>query len=126
MHRDLSKYIGRSYNTYNCFDLVKEFYRDEYDIVLKDYFEGPVPSPDKIECLVISNKGDFIEVPAPVYGDIVVIRLRGGYASHVGICLGEGKFLHSLRDVGSVIDQLPRYARMVEGFYRHRKEESRD
>lgn len=119
--RNLSKYIGRSYNVYNCFDLVKEFYQDEYGITLKDYFEGEVPDRKTIECLVVSNKGDFIQVPTPLYGDIVVIRLFG-YASHVGICVGEGRFIHSMRGVGSAMDLLPRYGRMIEGFYRHRKE----
>lgn len=118
---NLSKYVGKSYNTYNCFDCAKHFYREEFGIELKDYFEGPVvPDRKTIECLVISNKGDFERVEKPKFGDLIVIRLYG-YASHIGIYIGEGKFLHSLRNVGSCIDTLSRYEKMVEGYYRHRE-----
>jgi cell wall-associated NlpC family hydrolase len=119
--RDLSKYIGRSYNTYNCFDCAKHFYHDELGLDLKNYFDGAiVPDRKEIECLVITNKGDFVKVDKPEFGDIIVIRLYG-YASHIGIYVGEGRFLHSLRDVGSCIDVLSRYEKMVEGYYRHQE-----
>lgn len=118
---DLAKYIGKPYQKYNCFDLAKEFYLCEYGITLKDYFEGQVdPSRKEIECLVISNKGDFERVKSPALGDLIVIRMYG-YASHIGVYVGEGKFIHSLKNVGSCMDSLSRYSKMVEGFYRHRE-----
>lgn len=117
---DLKKYIGRDYETYNCFDLAKEFYADHYGLELKNYFEGEVPSRKEIECLVISNKGDFEKVLAPKYGDLLVIRLYG-YSSHIGIFVGEGKFLHSIKKTGSGIESVARYSRMIEGYYRHQE-----
>ena len=118
---NLSKYIGREYGTYNCFDLAKEFYSDFFSLELKNYFEGPVvPNRKEIECLVISNKGDFERVPRPVFGDIVVINLFG-YSSHIGVCVDRRKFLHSTRTAGSCLDSLPRYSKMIEGFYRHQE-----
>ena len=118
--RDLSKYVGRDYETYNCFDLAKDFYRQELGLELKNYFEGGVPPRKEIECLVKTNKGDFTRVEDIKFGDIVVIRLYG-YASHIGICLGDGFFLHSVRKVGSCIEPLARYSRMIEGYYRHQE-----
>lgn len=118
---DLSKYIGRSYSKYNCFDLVKEFYLDQYKITLRDFFEGDVvPSRREIEFLIISNRGEFKEVHSPGYGDLVVIKLFG-YSSHIGVCVGGGKFIHSLKGPGSCMENLGRYSNMIEGFYRHRE-----
>lgn len=116
----LSKYIGKEYEKYNCLDLVKEFYADQYGIIIKDYFEGPVPAKKDIECLIVSNKGEFEQVRSPRFGDIVVIKLYG-YSSHIGVCIGEDKFLHSVRTAGSCLDTLSRYSRIIEGYYRHRE-----
>jgi hypothetical protein len=117
---DLSKYIGREYERYNCFDLAKEFYLDIYGLELKNYFEGPVPSRKDIESLVITNKGDFIQVEKPEFGDLVIIKLFG-YSSHMAIYIGEGKIIHSMKKVGSGMESLAKYSKMVDGFYRHRE-----
>lgn len=118
---DFSKYIGRDYESYNCLDLAKEFYRDHFGLELKNYFEGDVvPSRKDIECLINTNKGELEKVIKPKFGDIIVINLYG-YASHIGVYIGEEKFLHSVRKIGSCLDSLPRYSKMVEGFYRHRE-----
>ncbi len=99
---------------------MKEFYADVYKLELKNYFEGPVPNRKELESLVITNKGDFEEVKTPQFGDIVVIKVFG-YASHIGVCIGGGKFLHTLRNTGSCMDTLHRFRKMTEGFYRHRE-----
>lgn len=117
---ELRKYIGRSYSEYNCFDLVKEFYADHFRLELKHYFEGPVPSRQEAESLIVSNKGDFEKVDVPTFGDIVIIRLYG-LECHVGVCVGNGKFLHSARNIGSLLDRLERYHKMIAGYYRHRE-----
>lgn len=115
----LSKYVGREYEKYNCLDLVKEFYMDNFEIEIKNYFEGEVPSREKVQCLIVSNKGEFDKVSGdPKFGDVVIINLYG-YVCHIGVCIGCGKFLHSVRGAGSCIDSLARYSRMIEGFYRH-------
>lgn len=117
---NFSKYIGRDYATYNCFDLVKEFYQDQLNLELKNYFEGGVPPRKEIECLVKTNKGDFTKVDVPRLGDIVVITLYG-YASHIGVCLDGARFLHSLRNTGSCMESISKYSRMIEGYYRHQE-----
>jgi len=117
---NLAKYVGRDYDNYNCFTLVKEFYKDHYDIVLKDYFEGPVPSEKEVENLIISNKGEFIPALVPAFGDIVTIKLWG-IECHIGVCIDDKQFLHSVKYAGSGIAQLKKYKRLITGFYRHRE-----
>ncbi len=116
---DLKKYIGKGYEDYNCFDLVKEFYKDKFDLDLHHYFEGDVPQRKDIESLIVTNKGDFVPVSTPEFGDIVVVKLYG-IECHIGVCIGGGKFLHSARNIGSLMDRLERYNKMIAGYYRHR------
>lgn len=118
----LLKYIGRPYEEYNCFDLVKEFYADFYKLDLKHYFEGTdVPDKNTIQSLIVTNKGDFVEVSdRPHFGDIVVIRLYG-VECHIGVCVNSKEFLHSLKKTGSSLDRLERYHRVIAGFYRHKE-----
>lgn len=117
----LSKYIGREYEKYNCFDLVKEFYLDHFNLDLRNYYEGSqVPERKAVQSLIVSNKGDFVPVSNPEFGDIVVIKLYG-LESHIGVCVGEGKFIHSVRVIGSALENLKKYERMIAGYYRHRE-----
>lgn len=119
---DLSKYVGREYEDYNCFDLAKEFYRDFYDLNIQHYFEGErVPPKHEIECLIKSSIGDFEKVQSPKFGDVIAIKLYG-YTSHIGIYVGEGEFLHSIQGTGSCLDKISRYERMIDGYYRHREQ----
>lgn len=117
---DLKKYIGKQYEKYNCFDLVKEYYIDHFDLDLRNYYEGQgVPPRRTVQSLVISNKGDFVRVTEPQSGDIVVINLFG-MECHIGIYIHPKKILHSMRVVGSSLEGLERYKRMIAGYYRHR------
>lgn len=115
---ELNKYIGRSYEEYNCFDLVKEFYMDFFGVEVKNYFEGPVPDRREVFNLIKTNKGDFEEVKGkPQFGDIVVIRLYG-LECHIGVVIHGAQFLHSVKGTGSNIDRLTRYTNIISGFYR--------
>jgi hypothetical protein len=118
----LLKYIGRPYEKYNCFDLAKEFYMDFFKIDIKHYFEGDEKDVNKLEVqtLIVSNKGDFVRVEGkPQFGDIVVVKLYG-FECHIGVCVNSSQFLHSAKKIGSSMDRLERYSRMIAGFYRHK------
>lgn len=122
MHTDLLKYIGRPYKQFNCFDLVKEFYKDYYGLDLKNYFDGSeAPPPEVVQTLIVSNKGDFEQVGAPEFGDIIVFFIRG-IPCHMGVSIGAGRFLHAHEKADSCIDSLSRWKNMIEGYYRHREQ----
>ncbi len=52
--------------------------------------------------------------------DVVVLR-RGGGQFHVGVCLGDGRFLHVEEGSRSGCDELssPMFAPAIEGIYRY-------
>lgn len=119
------KYIGRSYETYDCFALVKEFYLDHFNLNLVPYYEAHGTEPLSrldVQSLIVSNKGDFVRVDEPQFGDIVVIRLYG-LECHIGVCLNKSQFLHSAHKIGSLMDRLERYSKMISGYYRHREKQ---
>ena len=123
MDKDLKKYIGRDYATYNCLDLVKEFYMDFFGLEVKNYFDGPVPDRKEVSSLINTNLGDFVEIKNRKeikFGDIVVIKLYG-IECHLGVVIEGTKFLHSAKNIGSNMDRLEKYDRLIAGFYRHRE-----
>lgn len=121
MKTSITNYIGHPYEDLDCFELVKSFYRMEFNIDLKHYWEGETHLDKKqAETLIISGVGNFEKVTEPIFGDIVVVRLYG-YACHIGVRLTEGLMLHTLRGVGSCIEPIKKYERMVEGYYRHKE-----
>ena len=117
---NLKKYVGREYEGYNCFDLVKEFYEDQFEICLGQYWESNQPIPDRstIESLIVSKKGNFKKVVKPEFGDIVVIKLYG-LECHIGVMVNHVQFLHSARGAGSHLSRIDKYEKLIAGFYRH-------
>lgn len=115
---NLKRYIGREYEKVNCWQLAREFYLHEFRVELKHYYEGNTPARDETKNLIFSNIGDFEKVEgAPEYGDLILIRLHG-IESHIGIFIKGDRFLHSARTVGSVLDDLKKYAPNVVAYYR--------
>lgn len=116
----IAKYIGIPYEEMNCFDLAKAVYKDAFDIELKNYFEGEVPNSHQVACLISSNKGDFVRVGKPQFGDLVILTVKG-IECHLGIVLTDGRFLHSTKGVGSNMDRLDRWNNLIAGYFRHRE-----
>lgn len=116
---DLRKYIGRDYEKYNCFDLVKEFYLEFFGLELKNYYEGKVPDRREVSNLIVSNKGDFKKIEGRLqFGDLVLIRMFG-MDCHIGVYISPETFLHSTKGIGSCLEHLSRYKHLISGYYRH-------
>lgn len=119
--KNIAKYIGKPYETYHCFDLVKEFYLDLFQLDLKHFYEGEtVPSRTEVQSLIVTNKGEFEKVEEPQFGDIIVVNLYG-YSCHIAVYLYENLMLHTIRGVGSCIEPIKKYEKMIEGYYRHKE-----
>ena len=59
-----------------------------------------------------------VDIPAPL--DVVVFT-RAGKPSHVGVCIGGGKFIHADEGQRSCIERLssPFHKGRIEGYYRY-------
>ncbi|MDH4222268.1 MAG: C40 family peptidase [candidate division Zixibacteria bacterium] len=94
MTRIMESYLGQPYSSYDCSRLVYEVYRQYSGIRL--------PSETKklyrLIKVVEKNELDF--------GDLVFFSEDGIIPSHVGIYIGDNKFVHSSSSRGVIISSL--------------------
>lgn len=109
---------GRDRNTgLDCYGLVKEVYKlgglniAEYDDILSDTLTCG-------ECL--TNK-HWQRIEQPKEPCLVCIRLGAprGVVNHVGVYIGDNRFIHTRIKKGVVIDRLdsPAWRGLIEGYY---------
>lgn len=55
-------------------------------------------------------------IEQPVAGAVVVLRVAG-LPCHIGVCLGDGNFIHAMKDLGVHVDSLSSWKHRIEGFY---------
>lgn len=113
-----SKHIGKSYKELNCWDLVQSLYTELYDLDVHQYYGSDVPGHRECESLIRTSKGKFVKFDKPEPGDIILIKVHG-IECHIGMFIGRGRFIHSLKDAGVVIDNISRYSTRITGYYRH-------
>jgi len=123
-----NKYIGLPYQDngrttagIDCWGLACLVYREHLGIELPDLNDSYSGSTDiVVKELVNYTKESWIATKEPKSGDICVFNILGE-PTHVGIYIGEGKFLHARAGQDSVIESLSsiRWNRRLEGTYRY-------
>lgn len=123
-----NKYIGLPYKDngrttagIDCWGLACLVYREHLDIELPTLDDSYVGSQDlAVRELVKHTKESWISVQEPKLGDICVFNILGE-PTHVGIYVGDQKFLHARAGQDSVIESLDsvRWNRRLEGIYRY-------
>lgn len=115
-----SKLIGLPYEDYDCYDVVRHFYKMVFDINIHEY-QYPDPNDSKhISGVVELGTKDFEKVSCPKFGDIVLLRLFE-LPAHVGIYIDDKTILHTKKNTGSIIDRSDNIQRRVLGYYRYGK-----
>ena len=59
---------------------------------------------------------DFARIDKPKNGCIVNLHFGGKY-SHIGVYIGDGLMIHTVKSAGVVIEPLSHYEKKIEGFY---------
>lgn len=115
----LNSLIGIPYSEVDCWELVKKFYVNIFDIDLSSHNETYDNSlnPKETSRYMDIHKLSFDKVADPSLGDIMLLKVKGLNA-HLGIYLGRGKMLHTMERTGSVIDKISRWETKIEGYYR--------
>ena len=102
---------------YDCWSLAREVFR-RAGIILPDYRVAAVDA--SIDAQINKQRPDWVrcegEPPVPA---LIVFRLEGVYANHVGVYIGGGKFIHIFEKTSACIDRIdrPLWKRKIEGFY---------
>lgn len=119
----LQNYIGTDYSKCDCWDIVVLFYKEIFEIDLNfvDYYGTPSDDNDyrsKVYSIINLHKSKFKRVDTPEIGDIIVFNIFG-ITAHVGIYIGNKRFMHSIKEIGCVVETLQsRWGNKVEGYYR--------
>lgn len=116
------KDLGRDESGIDCWGLVRLFYKNEFNIEIPSYaedYKGP-QDPLLIEAVEKNKPDHWVRITEPEVGSVILFNIAGE-PTHVGIYIGDGKFLHSREGLDSVIDSLnsQKWARRVEGFYKY-------
>ena len=83
---DLTDIIGTPFSEMKCWDVVVEVYRRS-GISLPEYTQ--------------IRMDEWREVREPTPGSVLVFALYGKNLDHVGVYLGEGKFIHATEHSGT-------------------------
>ena len=108
---------GRGPKAFDCWGLALEVYR-RYGRELPDY---------RISAMDAAEIGNQMAIEAPAWVEVkqplpvpclVVIQLScGSWANHVGVYIGDGKFIHAYSKTGVIIDRVKRWQSNIIGFY---------
>ena len=115
----IRKYLGHKYDfkEFNCYTFVTQWYKD-LGYELPNYF---LDDPKWYE----HGKNYFIEeyyklwdkMEKPMVNDIVLMRLLSPVPNHIGIYIGERRFIHCPENQGVVVGDLKKYERIIYGYF---------
>jgi cell wall-associated NlpC family hydrolase len=88
-----ARYVGLDYETFDCWQLVKHIYAQEYGIDIGDIGDQRQKMRDR----------DWNEIPAPREGDVILFK-TDAVKRHVGIVLDSDLMLHNERGSNSCIE----------------------
>ena len=112
---------GRTPTGVDCWGLARLFYKDEFGIDLPSYTEEYIGGTDPhIVEAVNLYKDNWEEITTPTIGDLCLFNIFGE-PMHVGVFIGDNKFLHCRRGSDSVIESLTniKWKNRFVAFYKH-------
>ena len=125
---NLEKYIGlpyqengRTWQGVDCWGLARLYYKEELNIDLPDYSSLYTGSWDSnLSDIIDQQKEGWHKVTSPIKNDLCLFNIYGEPV-HIGIYIGENKFLHARDGHDSVIESLGslQWSKRLEGTYRY-------
>lgn len=107
---------GRDKSGMDCWGLAREMFRRQ-GIDIPDYHVSAV-SAVSVALKMGVDVAYWQKLAQPVLGCLVLIRLSPDvWANHVGIYIGDGKFIHAYSATGVSIGRLRRWRSRIVGFY---------
>ena len=108
---------GRDCGGMDCYGLVKEVLRRTGKNMPDVFYKDAKTETNKFILENLENAVPNTKLDKPEEGAVAEILVMG-LPSHVGVCLGDGTFIHALKRIGVVIEPLSRYRHKIKGFYR--------
>jgi hypothetical protein len=108
---------GRGKNGMDCYGIVIEVLRRKGINVADVFYSDTTLETNKSVLQILMKSIPNTKLERPEEGAVVEILVMG-QPSHVGVCLGDGTFIHALKKIGVVIEPLSRYQHKIKGYYR--------
>jgi len=114
---------GRNKAGFDCWGLAKECF-ERQGIFVKDYAIGAMESA-KIDKELKTNEKYWDKIDTPIVGCLVLINIScQNFADHVGIYVGNHKFLHAYAYTGVCLSPIKRWKSHIKGYYLPREVKS--
>ena len=108
---------ARGPDAYDCWGLAMELFRRQ-GITLPEYPISAMAT-QMIALAMSTHEHEWIKLAGPQPGCLVVISIScSTWANHVGVYIGDNKFIHCYRSTGVVVDHLSRWQSRIAGYYR--------
>ena len=119
----VTKYVGLSFEEYNCWQLVCLIYQNELNITLDTYKNEYYNALDRENIATIYTREMahvYFKVDKPQAFDVIVCRVRG-QPWHTGIVIEPNEMLHTQRYTNAVVEHYDRFnwKSRILGFYRY-------
>jgi len=108
---------GRDANGMDCYGLVIEVLHRSGISVPDVFYHDTNIKTNKAVMQTLEAAIPSTKLALPEESAVVEILVMG-QPSHVGVCLGDGTFIHAQRKNGVIIEPLYRYRHKIKGFYR--------
>lgn len=140
LSKSFRKYIGIPYKTYgrdlkgvDCYGLILLIYKEHLGIELPDpnTYKSWAESHEYLNAFYSESENVvswYHKLWTPIEGvphpyDVVLIRLFEELEppSHIGLYIGDGKFIHSMENLPATIHRLDYWKKGIYGIYRYKE-----
>lgn len=112
---------GRGPDGFDCYGLVIEGFKRYGISIPKDYYACALDN------LAINNQyekslPEWIKLEEPEIPCLITFKILSPYVNHVGLYIGEGRFIHSLQGVNISISSLNHinFKNRVDGYFKYK------
>ena len=108
---------GRGPEGYDCWGLAAEVYK-RFGKELPDY-KIACEDACRVNAEIEQNKPQWVQLIMPVAPCLVVMKMGVTFVNHVGVYIGDGRFIHTRDKIGVNIDRIdnPNWRKRIEGYY---------
>lgn len=111
---------GRDLDGLDCYGLVKCIYKDfGFDLFDIDEDYDAKWTLRRKNYFLENYAREWVEVERPMFLDVVAMKNFDGAMVHLGVCIGNGKFIHTSK-AGTVVCHLSVWKDKVQGYYRRK------